>query len=327
MSTKPTNPPTQSPGSSIVVNAQSGQRQISTQTRLGRHSDTLLGYTLIFPAMLIVAIVLVYPIFFNLNIAVREWNWSMPADAHKPVVGLQNFTDLVSSARFQNSLEVSLKLVVFAIIVQYILGLGLALLLNQQFRGRRIFRAIFIIPMVLAPIVVGIQWRYLLSGNFGIINYVLLELGTTPPSWLSEPKYGLPILIMVDSWMYVPFVTLILLAGLQQIPQDLHEAAMVDGAGSIKRFYYITLPLLRPATAIVLLLRGTEIFRAFDVVYVLTGGGPGRSTEVMGILLYRIAFSEGNFGQAAALAMVIGLIGMVIGAFLIRIIRTEVRLF
>jgi multiple sugar transport system permease protein len=159
------------------------------------------------------------------------------------------------------------------------------------------------------------------------LNYVLILLGIDPPALLSDPKYGLPVLILVDSWMYVPFVSLILLAGLQQIPQEILDAAEVDGAGSIARFRHITFPLLASSTAIVLLLRSTEIFRAFDVIYVLTGGGPGRSTEVLGILLYRIAFGEGNFGMAAALAIIISVIGMVIGGLFLRFIRTETRLF
>lgn len=291
------------------------------------HSEALLGVAFISPAILVVGAVMIYPIVFNINIAVRKWDWSTPFDAPKPFVGMDNFTVLVSSDRFLNSLKVSLLLMVFALLFEYVLGMGLALILNRQFRGRRIFRTIFILPMVLAPIVVGIQWRYLLSGNFGIVNYILFQLGIEPPAVLSDPQYGLPVLILVDSWMYVPFVSLILLAGLQQISQEVQEAAEVDGAGSLARFWYITFPLLGSSTAIVLMLRGTEIFRAFDVVYVLTGGGPGRSTEVLGILLYRIAFGEGNFGMAAALAIIIGILGMAVGGLFLRFIRTEARLF
>lgn len=291
------------------------------------HSEMLLGYSFIAPAMLVVGAVMIYPILFNINIATRKWDWSTPFDSPKPFVGMANFVDLVTSDRFMNSLKVSLSLMVFALLIEYVLGLGLALALNKQFRGRRIFRTIFILPMVLAPIIVGIQWRYLLSGNFGVVNYVMFQLGIEPPAFLSDPQYGLPVLVLVDSWMYVPFVSLILLAGLQQIPQEVQEAAEVDGAGNLARFWYITFPLLSSSTAIVLLLRGTEIFRAFDVIYVLTGGGPGRSTEVLGILLYRIAFSEGNFGMAAALAIIISVLGMFIGGLFLRLIRTETRLF
>lgn len=287
----------------------------------------LLGYSFIAPAILVVVAVMIYPILFNINIATRKWDWSTPFNAPKPYVGADNFIDLLTSDRFMNSLKVSLLLMLFAVLVEYVLGLGLALLLNRQFRGRRIFRTIFILPMVLAPIIVGIQWRYLLSGNFGIVNYIMFQLGIDPPALLSDPTYGLPVLILVDSWMYVPFVSLILLAGLQQIPQEIQEAAEVDGAGTIARFWHITFPLLASSSAIVLLLRSTEIFRAFDVVYVLTGGGPGRSTEVLGILLYRIAFGEGNFGMAAALAIIVSSLGMAIGGLFLRFIHTETRLF
>ncbi|MCC6802802.1 MAG: sugar ABC transporter permease [Anaerolineae bacterium] len=301
--------------------------QPSAAWRQSLKPDTLVGYLLVAPAMLLVVAVLVYPTLFNLSIAVQEWSWSTPAGAEKPFVGLANFMQLFNSSRFWNSVGISLMLVVGGVVVQYVLGMGLALLLNRQFRGQRIFRSIFILPMVLAPIVIGIQWRYLLSGNFGVINYLIEQTGLQAPRWLSDPSLGLPILIMVDTWTWLPFVTVILLAALQQLPQEVLEAAEVDGANAFRRFYHIVLPMLRPATVIVLLLRSTEIFRAFDVVYVLTGGGPGRTTEVLGMLLYRTAFVEGNLGVAAALSVFIGVIGMVIGGILIRAIRTEVRLF
>jgi multiple sugar transport system permease protein len=315
--------------SSSVSGTKSARRQLwlSSARQSPRLRDTVLGYALILPALVLVTGVLVYPTLFNLEIAVRQWSWSSPADAEKPFIGLSNFSQLLNSDRFWNSFRVSLSLVVASVIVQYILGLGLALLLNKRFRGQRIFRAIFILPMILAPIVIGIQWRYLLSGNFGVVNYVLAQLGMAAPRWLSDPNLGLPILIIVDTWTWVPFVTLILLAAMQQISQEVLEAAEVDGATWLSRLYYIILPLLRPATVIVLLLRSTEVFRAFDVVFVMTGGGPGRTTEVLGMLLYRIAFGEGNLGLAAALSILIGAVGMLLGTVVIRAIRTDVRLF
>jgi multiple sugar transport system permease protein len=295
----------------------------SKPKRSRAQQDAMLGYLLILPSVVILVIVLVYPTIFNLLVSVRQWSWSASAAAPKPFVGFDNFMALFRMARFWNAIRVSLLMVFFGLIVQYVLGLGLALLLNEQVKGQRIFRTIFLLPMILAPIVVGIQWRYLLSGNFGVVNYLLTRLGTTPPSWLSDPHLTLWVIILVDTWMYLPFVALILLAGLQQIPKEVYEAAEVDGANSWAKFRNITLPALGPATITVLLMRGTEIFRAFDVVYVMTGGGPGRSTENLGMMLYKTAFSEGNMGTAAALAIIIGVIGMAIGMFFIRMVRTD----
>jgi len=255
-----------------------------------KNQDSVLGYLLVLPALILVFIIFFYPTIFNLYIATHEWSWSTPLDAPKPYIGIQNITNILRTPRFYNSLKVSLSLVVFAIAAEYLLGLALALLLNQKFLGRGVFRAVFILPMMIAPIVIGIQWRYLLSGNFGVINYLIIQLGTEPPLWLSNPRWGIPVLVAVDTWTYLPFVALILLAGLQQIPLDLYDAAKVDGAGAVARFRYITMPFLKPATILVLLIRGTDAFRAFDVVYVLTGGGPDRSTEVLGILLYHVAW-------------------------------------
>jgi len=268
---------------------------------------------------------LIYPVFFNVYMAVSQWSWSTPINQPKPFVGLMNFAELASSPIFLNSFWVTLQLVLSATAIEYALGLAVALVLNSEFRGRGIFRSIFILPMMLAPIVVGIQWQYLLSGNFSVIGYVLERFGLPVPNPLSNPRLALPTLVLVDAWTYVPFVALVLLAGMQQIPNELYEAAQVDGANPVDRIRYITLPLLRPATLLVLLLRSGQILRTFDVVYVLTGGGPGRSTEVLGILLYHIAFGEGDMGEAAALAIIIGLAGMMIGGVLLNAIRTEVR--
>ncbi len=303
------------------------ERRQSTHGLFGIRRDHWLGYLLITPAAVIIGIILIYPTFFNFLISVRKWSWSTPITAPKPFVGLENFITLFNAPRFWNALKISLLLLLFALILEYVLGLGLALLINEQVKGFKIFRTIFILPMILAPIVVGIQWRYLLSGNFGVVNYFLSWLGLHPPSWLSDPHFTLGTIVVADTWMYLPFVALILLAGLQQIPRELYEAAEVDGANAIAKFQNITFPALIPATIMVLLMRGTEIFRAFDVVYIMTGGGPGRSTEVLGMMLYKTAFSEGNQGMAAALAVVIGSVGMLLGILFIRTIRTDQGVF
>jgi multiple sugar transport system permease protein len=293
----------------------------------GIRHDHWLGYLLIAPAAVVIGIILIYPTLFNFLISTLKWSWSAPASAPKPFVGLENFAILFNDSRFWNALKVSFLLLIFGIVLEYVLGLGLALLMNEQVKGLKIFRTIFILPMILAPIVVGIQWRYLLSGNFGVLNYALTHIGLHPPSWLSDPHLTLGTIVVVDTWMYLPFVALILLAGLQQIPREIYEAAEVDGANAWAKFQNITFPALIPATIMVLLMRGTEIFRAFDVVYVMTGGGPGRSTEVLGMMLYKTAFSEGNLGTAAALALIIGFVGMALGLMFIRMIQTERSIF
>ena len=295
--------------------------------KIFKNQEMTLAYMLILPVLLLVFVLFLYPTLFNFYIALHDWNWSTPLDAPKDFIGLENFSQLFNTTRFWNSLRVSIFFVLFAVAVEYILGLALALILNQRFFGRGIFRAIFILPMMLAPIIIGIQWRYLLSGNFGALNYLIDQLGIDAPNWLSSPEWGLPILIAVDTWTYLPFVALILLAGLQQIPLDLYDAAKVDGGNAIAQFRYITLPFLKPATALVLLLRAGEVFRAFDVVYVLTGGGPIRVTEVLGLYLYKIAFVRGDLGLAAAIGLIIAAVGMILGAAIVNMIHTEVRLF
>ena len=285
--------------------------------------ESLTAFAFVLPALLIVIIVLIYPVLFNFNLSLRSWSlFDLPQD-RGAFIWLENFQKVVTNSRFQNALIVTVKFMLGTVIIEYILGLVIALLLNSKFKGRDFFRTIFMLPMMMAPVVIAIQWKYLLSGSFGVINHTISVLGFNPPSWLSQPGLTLWTIIFVDVWAYVPFVAIILLAGLQNIPDDLYEAARVDGANPWQQILYITLPLLKPATILALLIRATEVFKTFELIYVLTGGGPADSTEVLGLFAYRVAFSEGSLGKASAIAVFIAIIGTVIGTMLIYTIKTD----
>jgi multiple sugar transport system permease protein len=301
-------------------------RRLAKKLPNRRFLDTLTGLLFVLPALAIVVIVLIYPVAFNFNLATRSWSWFSLPEERGAFVGLGNFQHILESPRFTNALKVTSVFMVLAIGVEYFLGLGIALVLQSEFKGRRVFRTLFMLPMMIAPVVVAIQWRYLLSGNFGVINYLIGRLGLIPPSWLSQPGLALWAVVFVDAWTYVPFIVVVLLAGLQTIPVEMYDAAKVDGASTWHQIRFITLPLLKPASALALLVRATDVFRTFDLIYILTGGGPAYSTEVLGLYAYRVAFSEGELGRAAALAVIIAIIGMVIGAALINVIKTETRL-
>jgi multiple sugar transport system permease protein len=291
-----------------------------------RALDTFTAFLFILPALTIVVVVLIYPVAFNFNLALRSWSWfSLPAE-RGTFIGLDNFQRILGSSRFTNALKVTSVFMVLAVGVEYLLGLSIALVLQSEFKARRAFRTVFMLPMMIAPVVVAIQWRYLLSGNFGVINYLIGRLGVTPPNWLSQPSLTLGAVVFIDAWAYVPFMAIVLLAGLQTISPELYDAAKVDGASTWQQIRFVTLPLLKPATALALLVRATDAFKTFDLIYILTGGGPAYSTEVLGLYAYRIAFSEGELGRAAALAVIIAIIGMIVGTALINVIKTERRL-
>lgn len=283
------------------------------------------GYAFILPALLVVCAVLIYPILFNFNVSLRDWRWFSPPSERGAWIWFENYADTFSSAIFWESLTVTARFVFLVIVLEYLLGLGLALLLNTQFRARGVFRTAFLLPMMLAPLVVGIQWKWMLSGNFGVVQYMLRSIGLNVPNWLSSPTFALYAVIVADAWQHVPFIALILLAALQSISGEIYESAQIDGASYAQRFRYITMPLIIPASLLAILLRGTDAFKMFDLAYVMTGGGPARVTEVLALHTYRLAFSEGEFGRAAAIAVFMMLIAVIAGGLLVRMVRTEAQ--
>src|SRR4030095_4323281 len=215
-----------------------------------------------------------------------------------------------------------------ALICEFLLGLGLALLLNSQIRGRSVFRATLLVPMMLPAVVVGVVWRLMLNPNFGAINGTFKGFGLNTESltWTASPRLALLSVIIVDIWQWTPFVFLVLLAGLQAIPQEPYEAARIDGSSPWQTFRYVTLPLLKPAILIALLLRTMDLLRVFDQIFILTEGGPGFATETISLYIYRTAFRFFDFGYAAAMSFVLLAVTNVISVLYIRALKHETRI-
>jgi len=203
--------------------------------------------------------------------------------------------------------------------------LGLAVLLNSQFRGRGFFRAGLLVPMMLPTVVVGVVWRLMLNPNFGAVNGTLKGAGinTTSLTWTSSPYLAMLSIIAVDVWQWTPFMFLILLAGLQAIPQEPYEAALIDGSSAWQTFRHVTLPLLKPAILVALLLRTMDLLRVFDQVFILTEGGPGFATETISLYIYRTAFRFSDFGYAAAMSFVLLIITNIISTFYIKVLQAK----
>jgi multiple sugar transport system permease protein len=217
-------------------------------------------------------------------------------------IGLKNFATLISDTRFWNTARVTLFFVVGSVGLQYILGLGLAMLLNQEIRFRRFFRVAFLIPMMLTPAAVGYVGRMLFNESMGPINDIIKHLGGPVIPWISNSKMALPSLILLDTWEWVPFMTIVLLAGLQSLPPELFECARVDGASEWYIFRHITFPMLAPVSITVVVIRALEAFKLFDIVMVMTGGGPGTATETVTMYAYIVGMKNGNLGYASAIA-------------------------
>jgi multiple sugar transport system permease protein len=279
-------------------------------------SDRSLAYLLLAPTIAVLLALTIYPLIYSVRISFQS-NSGAPT--------LQNFARLFSDQFFLSALAHTLVYAAIALTIEFLLGLGLALLLDSQIRARNIFRVLLLVPLMLAPVVVGVIWRLMLNSNFGAVNATLKSFGVNTDllTWTASPKLAMASVIIADVWQWTPFMFLILLAGLQAIPQEPYEAALVDGSSPWQTFRHVTLPLLKPAILIALLLRTMDLLRVFDHIFILTEGGPGFATETVSLYIYRTAFRFSNFGYAAAMSFVLLLITNIISLAYIRMLRAQ----
>jgi multiple sugar transport system permease protein/N,N'-diacetylchitobiose transport system permease protein len=229
------------------------------------------------------------------------------------------------SDSFWDSFERTAYFTAVSLALQIPCGLAVALVLNEPFKGRNIVRALVLIPWATPNIVNGVLWAWIYNANYGALNGLLLQLGIIhePQIWLATPTRALNMVIIADTWKVLPFYSLIFLAALQTIPEELYEVAQTDGASIWRRFIHITLPFLRPTVLIILVLRTVETFRVFDIIYMLTQGGPGGGTRVLAFYTYEVSFSQLNFGYGAALSIIITVVTMTIALVYIRLLRSD----
>lgn len=291
--------------------------QTKGDSRRGR--EIKLPYLLIAPTIAVLVALSIYPLFYAVKISLQTGTgeaarWS-----------LANFARLASDKFFLEALAHTFIYAVVALTFEFLLGLGLAVMLDRPLRGRSFFRSMLLIPMMLPPVVVGVVWRLMLNPDFGAVNGTLKSAGVSTESltWTASPILALGSVIAVDVWQWTPFMFLVLLAGLQAIPQEPYEAAIVDGSSSWQTFCNVTLPLLKPAILIALLLRTMDLLRVFDQIFILTQGGPGFATETVSLYIYRTAFRFFDFGYAAAMSFVLLLLTNVISVGYIRMLQKQ----
>lgn len=253
------------------------------------------------PAALLVAVLVFLPVAYTFGLSFFEQstlrrNWSF--------AGFGNFTELMGSADFWRAFWNGLVYTFGTTIVSGIVGLAVALLLDREFRGRSVVRALVIFPYIVPTIIVVFIWKFIFSSR-GVMNDIMRQLGATGPSasWLGDDSTAMIVVILVSAWAWFPFVAITLLAALQNLPDSIYEAATLDGAGPFARFWCLTLPLLAPAFLIIILIRAIWAFRNFEVIWLMTGGGPIGATEVLPILAYREAFGSFRMGHASAVAV------------------------
>lgn len=278
---------------------------------------------LLAPALLLFALLTLYPLARLLLLSFTDSDYGF---AGARFVGLANYEELLSGSGFRRAAWNTIAFALMATVTEVAAGLGLALLLERAFPARRWLTLVILAPYVLSTIVVSAIWRAWYHYDVGFLNTVLRSLGLPGVPWLFEPSIALGSIVLVDLWQSAPFCALILLAGLSAIPPEVTEAARIDGAGGLRRFRDITLPMLAPYLMIAALMRSLDSFKLFDKVYAMTGGGPGRATETLSLYVHRLAFRFFDIGQASAAAIVMILVAGAMGAVYARnLLRAEGR--
>lgn len=281
---------------------------------LDRHA----GELLVLPAFAVLIVFSYAPIAGSLWLSLHRVVLALPA-AGEAFVGLDNYRALAASPVVAESLAITLTFVAFTTALEIVLGLGLALCLHARYRGRAVVRAAALLPWAVPTVIASQMGRFLFNDRYGPVSFYLFGGGAP----LADPTSALAAVIVTDVWKTTPFAALILLAGLQSIPSDVDEAAAVDGAGALRRFLFVTLPLLRPAILAALLFRTIDAFRVFDLVFVMTQGGPGDATNVLQYFGYRKMFSEGMLGEGAAISALVFLLTFAVALVYVRLVGSS----
>ena len=279
------------------------------------------AFALTAPAVLLVAVFVLSPI-------VQAFVNSLYRDtpfAPRSFIGLSNYVRLIGDDVARGTVEFTFLFVVISTTLEILIGLGLALVIHEQFRGRGLVRAAVLIPWAIPTVVAGVMWKFMLNDQYGFFNLLIHGSDLSHyTAWLSTPWGARLAIIAADVWKTSSFAALLILAGLQSIPDDLYDAARVDGAGILKRFWSVTLPLLRQAILLALLFRVMDAFRVFALVYVMTQGAPAGSTNVLQYFGYQKMFPEQQFGYGSAVSVVVFLLIAVASIILIKSVRTRV---
>jgi multiple sugar transport system permease protein len=299
----------------------------SERTRGRRPSltwDGLQPYLLVLPALIFIAAIVVYPLVSNI-INSLQTDHRLLQQGPKGWVGFANFKSAWNDGLLQISIRNSFVYTFACVALSFFIGLITALLLNRLIRARTVYRVLIVLPWVISPVVAGFAWRWLLNDHYGYLNYVLHELGIIKENivWLGDPTFAFIAIIMAGTWRMFPFVMIMMLAGLQNVSQELLEAAEIDGAGTWRKFFSITVPQTRSVMVVVILLTFIWMFNDFGVVYVMTKGGPLQSTMVLPVLIQHLTFINLRMGTASALALMLAVILLVLSILYLRFMEKE----
>ena len=273
------------------------------------------------PALIVLAVVNFAPLFYTIYGGFEEYY--LPRAASRHFSGLANYFEIFRDSRFWNSLGLTAIFVSVTLVLQVVLGFMIALLLFRQRRGVALIRGAILMPILLTPIAIAFVWRLLFSPSLGLLNYLLSVFGLPPLEWIYNLYQALPAVILVDVWHHTPTLVLIIFTGLLTLPEELMEAATVDGASPWSLFWWVKLPLLMPILLVGVLFRVIDLFKTFDVIYILTRGGPGIATETLSVYTFTTAFGFLRMGYGSALATILFVVVLVISILLTRLGRVR----
>jgi multiple sugar transport system permease protein len=293
------------------------EKPASWGSRLAEKHPVLL-FTL--PAGIVVFVLMVFPVFYTVYMSLHSWYASSLTAPE--FIGVQNFLRaFTQDERFRNALVLTLYFTVLATAMQLVLGVALALLLNRPFRGKGIFRSIFLLPMVATPVAIALVWMMMYNPTLGVMNYLTSLVGLGPYKWVSDARIVIPALAIVDTWEWTPLITLITLAGLATLPLEPYESALIDGATPAQMFWRITLPLLRPTIMVALLFRSIDCLKTFDIIYVMTAGGPGFASETLNVYTFQVGLFYFHIGYASSLLVILFALVLGVSLLLIKVRR------
>jgi len=281
-------------------------------------SDYQIKMLFIIPTLALLIAMNIFPLLWSLYLSFTKYKYG--SNLPRIFIGTENYSQILSNRNIWSYFTTTAKFVLLAVSAQFLIGFGLALLLNREFKYKGIMTTLILLPMMLSPVVVGLFWKFIFDPDTGIFNYFLKILfHVEKVGWTTNPKTALFSVVIVDTWMWSPFMMLISLAGLSAIPKYLYEAADVDRASGWFKFRHITLPMVAPLLLIALLFRTMDAFKLFDLVYTLTNeGGPGVATETVSMNLYKIAFRRWDIGQASAMAYILLIIIIALSSIYIK---------
>jgi multiple sugar transport system permease protein len=279
------------------------KRQAGRQRVPARLKDIAGRWSFMIPATVVLVAVLAYPLLYTVQISFSHFDLATFSPGSP--AGLENYTKALGNESFQNSLLVTGVYLVLALPLQIVLGFAIAFLLNAEWRGRGVFRALFLIPMVVAPVVSGGIWKMLLDPLWGVVGWLTSLVGLPPVNWFGSGATAMISVVLIDTWRSVPFVVLIASAALLALPKDVFEAAQVDGANWWQTLWRVSLPMLAPIIAATFIVRWLGAVKMFDIILTTTNGGPGKATEVVNLYIYQQAFQLLRFSESSAMAVIV----------------------